>query len=79
MQEWYTWGGKGVLFREVSSVQGCPHRERGSSVWKLNNFYTNTLSLPHTAQWSETVCGWVSLSKPQHSPQLTGSKNISHN
>ena len=20
--------GKGVLFREVSSVQGCPHRER---------------------------------------------------
>ena len=21
MQEWYTWGGKGVLFREVSSVQ----------------------------------------------------------
>ena len=23
--------GKGVLFREVSSVQECPHRERGSS------------------------------------------------
>ena len=22
--------GKGVLFREVSSVQECPHRERGS-------------------------------------------------
>ena len=21
--------GKGVLFREVSSVQECPHRERG--------------------------------------------------
>ena len=22
--------GKGVLFREVSSVQECPHRDRGS-------------------------------------------------
>ena len=29
--------GKGVLFREVSSVQECPHRERGS--------YTYTLTL----------------------------------
>ena len=24
--------GNGVLFREVSSVQECPHRERGSTV-----------------------------------------------
>ena len=24
--------GKGVLFREVFSVQECPHRERGSTV-----------------------------------------------
>ena len=24
--------GKSVLFREVSSVQECPHRERGSTV-----------------------------------------------
>ena len=24
--------GKGVLFREVSSVQECPHRERGSTL-----------------------------------------------
>ena len=24
VQEWYTWGGP---FREVSSVQECPHRE----------------------------------------------------
>ena len=24
--------GKGVLFREVSSVQECPHRERGSTI-----------------------------------------------
>ena len=24
--------GKDVLFREVSSVQECPHRERGSTV-----------------------------------------------
>ena len=29
MQEWYILGmGKGVLFREVSSVQECPHREK---------------------------------------------------
>ena len=29
MQEWYILGvGKGVLFREMSSVQECPHRER---------------------------------------------------
>ena len=28
MQEWYILGvGKGVPFREVSSVQGCPNRE----------------------------------------------------
>ena len=36
MQEWYIvlGVGKGVLFREVSSVQKCPHRkrERGSTV-----------------------------------------------
>ena len=35
MQEWYILGvGKGVLFREVSLVQECPHRERerGSTV-----------------------------------------------
>ena len=25
--------GKGVLFREVSSVQECPHRERSSTVY----------------------------------------------
>ena len=30
MQEWGILGvGKGVLFREMSSVQECPHRERG--------------------------------------------------
>ena len=27
--------GKGVLFREVSSVQECPHRERGSTVHNI--------------------------------------------
>ena len=27
--------GKGVLFREVSSIQGCPHRERCSTVQVL--------------------------------------------
>ena len=31
-REWYILGvGKGVLFREVSSVQECPYRERGYS------------------------------------------------
>ena len=29
--------GKGVLFREVSSVQECPHRERGSFSEKVTN------------------------------------------
>ena len=28
MHEWYLGWGKGVLFRAVSSVQECPHRER---------------------------------------------------
>ena len=39
MQEWCILGvGKGVLFREVSSVRECPHRERGSTVQRdLNN------------------------------------------
>ena len=32
MQDWYILGvGKGVLFREVSSIQRCPHR--GSTVY----------------------------------------------
>ena len=29
----YTWCGKSVLFREVSSVQECPHKERGSTAF----------------------------------------------
>ena len=41
--------GKGVLFREVSSVQECPHRERGSTVYHMVYFetglYTMNLSL----------------------------------
>ena len=44
MQEWYILGvGKGVLFSEVSSVQECPHRERGSTVY----VYTHTHTLTH--------------------------------
>ena len=40
MQEWYILGvGKGVLFREVSSVQVCPHREREVP---LHTLYSNT-------------------------------------
>ena len=71
-------------WEKVSCSEKCP-QFRGVLIERevpvcveVNNFYTNTLSLPHTAQWSETVCGWVSLSKPQHSPQLTGSKNRVH-
>ena len=37
MQEWYILGvGKGALFREVSSVQGCPYRG-------VRTVYTNIL------------------------------------
>ena len=44
MQEWYILGvGKGVLFREVSSVQECPHREREEEVPLYSVSY---LSLP---------------------------------
>ena len=36
--------GKGVLFREMSSVHECPHRERGSTVvyiqYECNNIRT---------------------------------------
>ena len=42
LQEWYVVGvGKGVLFREVSSIKGCPYRERGSTV-------NDKSTLPHT-------------------------------
>ena len=34
MQEWYILGvGKGALFREVSSVQGCPYRGVHTVLW----------------------------------------------
>ena len=41
MQEWYVYTyilgvGKGALFREVSSVQECPHRER--DIHTQNNY-----------------------------------------
>ena len=35
MQEVVLGVGKGVLFREVSSVQECPFRERGSTVLSM--------------------------------------------
>ena len=50
--------GKGVLFREVSSVQECPHRERErfhftptrerNDVTQPAMYHTHTLSLTHT-------------------------------
>ena len=37
--------GKGVLFREVSSVQECPRRERGSTVYMYIQIdHTHTLT-----------------------------------
>ena len=40
--------GKGVLFREVSSVQECPHRERDSTVYQkfidVTLFLVNSVS-----------------------------------
>ena len=33
--------GKGVLFREVSSVKECPHRERGSTVFTHTHTHTH--------------------------------------
>ena len=36
--------GKGVLFREVSSVQECPHKERGSTVHTHTHTYSVRLS-----------------------------------
>ena len=45
MQEWYILGvGKGALFREVSSVQECPHRERE------RERHTHTHSHSHLSQ-----------------------------
>ena len=40
--------GKGVLFREVSSVQECPHRERGSTLY--DDKYRNEHVLDELAQ-----------------------------
>ena len=34
--------GKGVLFREVSSVQECPHREREREVPLYKTSYTSS-------------------------------------
>ena len=53
MQEWYL-GWEKVLFREVSSVQECPHRERGFTV---HYALTNTQQIcPHF----QSICsrGW---------------------
>ena len=38
--------GKGVLFREVSSVQECPHRERGSTVHTIDTRHNTLGFLP---------------------------------
>ena len=39
--------GKGVLFREVSSVQECPHRERGSTIHSCTHIHVTCCT-----------CGW---------------------
>ena len=46
MQEWYILGvGKGVLFREVSSVQECPHREREVPLYLQNRYLSLTATV----------------------------------
>ena len=42
--------GKGVLFREVSSVQECPHRERGSTAHT-----PGTVRSVREAVWAESL------------------------
>ena len=40
-------GGKGALFREVSSVQECPHRERGSTIVYIISLCANSNRISH--------------------------------
>ena len=62
MQEWYILGvGKGVLFREVSSVQECPHRERGSMCTLLT----------HPFRFFKSLSYFHEFSKVEESPGVT--------
>ena len=54
--------GKGVLFREVSSVQECPHREREMFHWAL------VLVMWHL--------GWVKVSSHPHTLTLSRGNKI---
>ena len=72
--------GKGVLFREVSSVQECPHRERGSTVYQkfidVTLFLVNSVSeFSIIVQFDEDSknCSelLVSYRSTPHSPTLT--------
>ena len=52
LKEWYILGvGRGVLFREVSSVQECPHRERGSTIVIYLSLCSPTMQPPR--DWGE--------------------------
>ena len=72
--------GRGVLFREVSSVQECPHRERGSTVYQkfidVTLFLVNSVSeFSIIVQFDEDSknCSelLVSYRSTPHAPTLT--------
>ena len=48
--------GKGVLFREVSSVQECPHRERGSTVQNNNTSLSCLMRCPSVCACEGVRC-----------------------
>ena len=58
--------GKGVLFREVSSVQECPHRERGSHSLSASSSFMRSHAVSSRAVqspcWSGTKTQWSSES-----------------
>ena len=63
MQEWYILGvGKGVLFREVSSVQECPHREREVPLYML---------LTHPFRFFKSLSYFHEFSEVEESPCVT--------
>ena len=58
--------GKGVLFREVSSVQECPHKERGSTVLIVHSVFDTMVRTAHCRYTNhhlreEVPAGQVSL------------------
>ena len=77
--------GKGVLFREVSSVQECPHRERGSTVYQkfidVTLFLANSVSeFSIIVQFDEDSknCSELLVSYRSYTPTHTHSPTHTH-